>query len=186
MNVITVVQARTRSTRLPGKVLAPFPDGPLLIDAVVHRAEQIGYPVVVTIPHDDPQLASVCYERGWTVAEGAEEDVLARYVAAAWHADAEHVIRITADCPFIDIEAAKWTVEHHLASSNDLTTYHLAEGRGVQVFRAEALERTWRRHGPADSPDQWILSWTEENKVEHMKFSVDTQAELETARRRTK
>jgi spore coat polysaccharide biosynthesis protein SpsF (cytidylyltransferase family) len=98
-------------------------------------------------------------------------------------------VRVTGDCPFLDVEAARWTLDQHLAGDADLTTYHLAEGRGVQVFKASALKSadTLADDQPAKwrhSPDVFILDHPGLFSVEYMKFSVDTPEELELARRR--
>jgi spore coat polysaccharide biosynthesis protein SpsF (cytidylyltransferase family) len=136
--VWTVIQARLGSTRLPRKVLLPFGDG-LLIDAVYERAAQLGPPVALAIPRDDAELARKCIGRGWVYTEGSECDVLSRYVEAARQLRADHVVRVTADCPFLDVEAGRWTIQEHLESGADFTQY-VAEGRGVEVFTTEALE----------------------------------------------
>ncbi len=181
----TVIQARTGSRRLPGKVLEPFGDG-LLIDAVFERAEQLGPPVAVCVPTRDYRLIQVCKKRLWTWLEGPENDVLGRYLWAARYLRADHIVRVTADCPFLDVEAGKWTIESHLASGADFTFYE-AEGRGIEVFTRKALlesakattDPLYREH-----PDLWILEHQYLFNVLAMKFSVDTQEELELARSR--
>lgn len=190
VSVFLVVQARLRSTRLPRKVFAPFPDvryGPFLLDAVVARAERIGYPVTLTIPDTDLELGAYCQKREWPYTTGPEEDVLARYLLAARAFQADHIIRVTADCPFLDVEAARWTVEYHLRTGADFT-HHLAEGRGVQVFTRQLLEES-DRLAPSDkrhSPDLWVLANPGPYWIETMKFSVDTEEELELARKRAR
>lgn len=179
-----VIQARLGSARLPRKVLADI-QGKTMLERVVQRAQQIGYPVCVAVC--DPELALYCAEHGWPYVEGSEEDVLGRYLEAARVLDADHVVRVTADCPFLDVEAAQWTVQHHLETGADLTTYHLAEGRGIEVFTRAALERAaeeaWSEFD-RDSPDTYILNHSDRFRVEYMKFSVDTPRDLELARRR--
>ncbi len=184
MIIYTLVQARLGSTRLPRKVLKDIA-GQSMIERVMERAQQIGPPVVVVAP-SDPELSIYCLERDWLYCVGPEEDVLARYANVAEGLHADHVVRVTSDCPFLDVEAAKLTLAEHLHGGYDLTTYHLAEGRGVQVFKASALIRAAElatemfRH----SPDVWFLTGYGPWKVHHVRFSVDTEEDLETARRR--
>ncbi len=184
--ILTVIQARTGSTRLPAKVFKDI-GGKSLIDRVVERAERIGYPVCIAIPIDDFGLKVLCQDRRWSFVEGPEHDLLDRYVMAARAFDADHVIRVTSDCPFIDVEAARWTVDHHVDSGADYTTFHLAEGRGVEVFTRQALLRS---QAEANDPwfrehiDEYILAHPNDFRIEWMKFSVDTLEDLELARRR--
>lgn len=185
----TFIQARTGSHRLPRKVLYPLGDG-LLIDSVNRRASRLGPPVAWLIPHGDTELAKACIGRGWTYFEGDEHDVLSRFVDSARRVRADHIVRITADCPFLDVEAGRWTIQEHLDSPADLTRY-VAEGRGVEVFTRAALEDSYRQLARfagtsfyREHPDEWILRNPRMYLVNTLKFSVDTADELETARRR--
>ncbi len=185
--VWTVVQARIRSDRMPGKVLATI-GGRTMLTRVMGRVERIDYPYCLAIPHADTELAQIALANDWLYIEGSEEDVLERYVDAARAVGADHIIRVTADCPFLDVEAARWTVAHHLATGADFT-HHFAEGRGVEVFTREALEDSHRLAPPEariyrEHPDEWILHHRRRYKIELMKFSVDTEADLRLARKR--
>ncbi len=102
MRKVAVVQARTGSTRLPGKVLMPLAGRPVL-DHVVSRAsaaEQIHDVVVATsdLPGDDA-IEDYCRGRGWTCVRGSESDVLSRYALAVRESGAGIVARVTSDCP---------------------------------------------------------------------------------------
>ena len=93
------------STRLPGKVLAPLGDRPV-IAWVVKAAERIPglHRVVVatsTNSTDDP-IVEWCRENDVGCHRGPEADVLERYRIAAEEEGADVVMRLTADCPFID------------------------------------------------------------------------------------
>ena len=184
MNNYVLVQARLGSTRLPRKVLKDI-GGKTMLERVMERAALIGPPVVLVIPEDDLELAMYAIARNWTYIHGSEEDVLDRYATAATRLLADHIVRVTSDCPFLDVEAAQLTLAEHLHGKYDLTTYHEAEGRGVQVFRVESLRRV-AEIAPADmrhSPDLVFLKAYGPWKVHHIRFSVDTDKDLTTARR---
>jgi spore coat polysaccharide biosynthesis protein SpsF len=103
--VVTVIQARTASSRLPGKVLLDIEGEPMLVRVVerVRRAQRVSRVVVATTtdPSDD-RLAELCAERGFDCHRGSMHDVLDRFyeAARAWQADV--AVRVTADCPLID------------------------------------------------------------------------------------
>jgi spore coat polysaccharide biosynthesis protein SpsF (cytidylyltransferase family) len=100
-----IVQARMASTRLPGKALAPL-GAKSALARVLDRCAQIrGADVVVcALPasRDCDPLAAEAGRAGALIARGPEQDVLARLAQAASLAGADTVMRITADCPFID------------------------------------------------------------------------------------
>lgn len=185
VKVYTLVQARLSSLRLPRKVLAPLIEGRTMLGEVVRRAEQIGPPVVVVIPGEEKELARYCLDREWTYLQGPTEDVLERFRLAATTLRADHVIRVTADCPFLDVEAARLTLETHVHGGYDFTHY-IAEGRAVQVYSTAALLRAASKASERfrHSPDVWILSRPQAYHVHEVKFSVDTETDLATARRR--
>lgn len=105
MRTVAIVQARTGSTRLPGKVLQDVNGRPML-DLVLDRVQAIpGVDAVAvatsTLPGDDA-VEAAAEAFGVAVVRGSEADVLGRYALAAERLAAELVIRITADCPLLD------------------------------------------------------------------------------------
>ena len=85
MRLIAVIQARLGSERLPGKVLKPLGDKPVLSHVVdrVRRSGTFDDIVVATTDRelDDP-LAEAASALGVTVARGSEDDVLSRFLLA--------------------------------------------------------------------------------------------------------
>ena len=107
MRVGVIIQARMGSTRLPGKVLKPIA-GKALLDHVLGRLSMLAYPVKVVVatsdlPQDDV-ITQHCLTRGVSVYRGSETDVLDRYYQCARENRFEHIVRLTADNPFTDIE----------------------------------------------------------------------------------
>jgi len=105
MSTVAIVQARAGGTRLPGKVLMDVRGQPMIARQMA-RMEMATLldEIVVAIP-DTPEndvLAGLCLAHGWALFRGSECDVLARYLGAAEAADADTVVRVTADCPVID------------------------------------------------------------------------------------
>jgi spore coat polysaccharide biosynthesis protein SpsF len=102
---VAIIQARMASSRLPGKVLADLGGQPALawMTRRAGRANFIHEVAVATTtdPGDDP-VAAWCDANGVPVYRGSMHDVLDRYLAAARQFNAEVVVRLTGDCPFID------------------------------------------------------------------------------------
>ena len=152
MKTVVIIQARLTSTRLPGKVLKPI--GPHL--ALSHtwlRATQTGLRTVLATPmiqrltiamalQEDLQKVSV--DSCLTLYGGSEEDVLGRYTEAAMQEQADIVVRLTGDRPFIDPRMV-WTCAHGVAQHNCYVANCLpgkrTEPRGldVEAFPAWAL-----------------------------------------------
>ncbi|MEW6165108.1 MAG: glycosyltransferase family protein [Pseudomonadota bacterium] len=145
MSIGVIVQARMGSTRLPGKVLKPIAGRPLL-DHVLGRLAMMTSPVVVVVattdlPQDDT-IVRHCLARGVPVFRGSETDVLDRYYRCSRENGFEHVVRLTADNPFTDIDELRRLIEQHLDSGNDYTHSFgsLPLGVGAEIFTFAALE----------------------------------------------
>ena len=140
-----VVQARMGSTRLPGKVLRPVGDLPLL-GHVVGRLSQLiqPWPVVVATSTDarDDAIVAWCRQSNVVTFRGSEHDVLDRYLQCVRASGLDHVVRLTADNPFTDIAELERLVQLHLAGDCDYTHSFgmLPLGVGTEIITRAALE----------------------------------------------
>src|SRR5262249_34234926 len=103
-NVVAIVQARMSSERLPGKVLMPLGAKPVLVHVIErlrHARRVSGIVVASSDGADDDRIAEVAHAHECQVYRGSLEDVLGRYAGAAKAANADIVVRITADCPLV-------------------------------------------------------------------------------------
>ncbi len=187
MNIATVITVRLDSERLPAKAILDLGGGVSMLNYVLLVSRKIGYPAYIATA--DPWLGTL-YREDCVFLPRTEDNVTERLYRAAVQLELDHIIRVTADSPFIDVWAAQQTVIQHLETGADFT-HHVAEGRGIEVFTRDALEAsaTNARGDEQEHPDLYILNHHhrfpgEFFHVELMKFSVDTPEELELARRR--
>jgi spore coat polysaccharide biosynthesis protein SpsF len=151
-NVLCVIQARLGSTRLPRKALELIGEHPI-IRHVVRRARQIEglSGIVVATPSrvDADEIAAVLPRVIPVVSYSgiAEPDVLSRFAAVCAHRMPDVVMRITADCPFLDPRIAEQVLALYHASHCDYAS-NIAEGyvdgEDVEVFSRQALEEAHR------------------------------------------
>lgn len=101
----TILQARTGSTRLPGKVLKEIA-GMTLLELQIRRLQKVAESQVLVVAttnkKEDDELAEHASSLGVKLFRGSEDDVLERYFLAAQQFDIGIVVRVTSDCPFID------------------------------------------------------------------------------------
>ncbi len=144
MSALCVVQARTGSSRLPGKVLLDLGGRPVLALLLLRLRGRS--PVVVatsTAPNDD-EVVRLAEALDIPTVRGSEADVLERFRAAAsaWP-DADPIVRITADCPFMEAAVVDHAVAVHLSCGADYTSNTLArsfpDGIDVEVISRSAL-----------------------------------------------
>ncbi|MBF9223032.1 cytidylyltransferase domain-containing protein [Hymenobacter ruricola] len=151
--VLTVVQARMGSSRLPGKVGLPLAGQPLLVRMVerVQRARLAGAVVVATTtaPADDA-LAEMCAAHGLPCFRGDALDLLDRHYQAAREYGAEVVLKIPSDCPLIDPAVIDQVLGVYLDNPDSfdfVSNLHPAtfpDGNDVEIMRFSALQTAWR------------------------------------------
>jgi len=147
MRINAVIQARTGSTRLPGKVLEDL-GGRSVLEWVVRAARsatQIDTVVVATstAPGDDAVI-ELADSLGVAVVRGSEDDVLSRFVAALDAHPADAVVRLTADCPLldpslIDAVAGAWAAAPIHDYVSTVLVRSLPRGMDVELVTAPAL-----------------------------------------------
>lgn len=200
-SVLTVVQARISSTRLPGKALLCILSKPMIIRQL-ERMRSSSYaenPVIATTTSvQDDLLADVLRNEGYEVFRGSDADVLDRYYQASLKYKPDHIVRITADCPLIDSAVIDKVVVKHLESGGDYTSNTLfptyPDGLDVEVVSSSALEKSWMLAKMASEREHVTLfiknnremfecfNVAFDNDLSHMRWTVDESADLEFVR----
>lgn len=151
--IVTVVQARMASTRLPGKVLLPLAGKPLLVRMVerVQAADLSGTVIVATsVNPEDDVLAALCRDEDLLCYRGDPEDVLDRHYRAGQALEATTVIKIPSDVPLIDPRVIDLVISYYLSHAGDfdfVSNLHPAtypDGNDVEIMTMPALETAWR------------------------------------------
>ena len=142
--IVTVIQARTGSTRLPNKVFLPLAGEPLLYrmyERVI--SSPLSGTVVIAIPNetaDDP-IETFCKEKNILLFRGDSFDLLDRHYRAGLKYEAEVVIKIPSDCPLIDPDVISKTINFYLDNSDkydyvsNLHPQSYPDGNDVEIQR---------------------------------------------------
>ena len=148
INIVTVIQARLGSTRLPGKVLMPILDKPLLWQMVerVKRATLAGTIVIATTTESsDDIIEEFCQAEGLPCYRGSKDDLLDRHYQAAKLYNADAVVKIPSDCPLIDPAVIDKVLQYYLDHDFDfVSNLHPAtypDGNDVEIMRWGAIEK---------------------------------------------
>ncbi len=150
--IVTVIQARTGSTRFPEKVLMPLSGKSLLIRLVdrVKRAKLTGKIVIaITDYADDDVISEICSRENLNVFRGNPTDLLDRHFKAGVAYGAEHLVKIPSDCPLIDPQIIDKVINHYLEHSNYdyVSNLHPAtypDGNDVEIMSMKALKIAWK------------------------------------------
>ena len=199
--ILAIIQARCSSTRLPGKVLKPVLDQPMIIRQLerVTRAERIDRIVVATStdPSDDA-LADLLTTAGYDVRRGSLNDVTGRFADVVAEFEPDSFVRLTADCPLTDHEVIDDVIAGHLTSGADYTSNVIErtypQGLDVECVTAEAYSRLLqfvlnvreREHvtlGIYERPSEFsVHSVTQGVDLSALRWTVDRQDDLDFVR----
>ncbi|MCX6833832.1 MAG: glycosyltransferase family protein [candidate division Zixibacteria bacterium] len=204
MKKVAIIQARTTSTRLPGKILMDLAGRPMLAQQLgrLRQCRMLDELVIATTTNatDDP-VANLARLERIGCFRGSEEDVLSRYVGAAREASADVVIRLTADCPLIDAEVVDLVVSElvlHTEScdyAGNVLERTYPRGLDVEAFSLWALEEC-DRYAKSASLREHVTLVIRQEKPElfrrrsvvdtednsDLRWTVDTQTDLDLVR----
>lgn len=175
VKTIVIIQARMGSSRLPGKILMPMGsvDNLTYVVARCKKIEGVDEVIVATstLPQDDA-VETWCREQQIAYYRGSEEDVLSRYIEAAKLYDPDYVIRVTADCPFVDYEMASDMVKLMEQEKVDIIDLEgeLPRGLAVEVVTYRALKYI-NTHGHENRHREHVTYYAYEFKDEFKRVS---------------
>jgi len=203
MRIVCFVEARFRSTRLPGKVLKPILKKPMLELMIerLKRARTIDDIVIATTDQtSDDGIAELAKRLEIGVFRGSEEDVLARVLGAARAYNADVIVETTGDCPLHDPAIIDKVVADFRLGGADFVSnvlkYTTPRGTDVRVFTTDALDEiNHSSSDPADHehvslhfwehPEKYTLRNVQTNfppEVADLRLTVDTLDDFELVR----
>ena len=148
--IVTIIQIRRESTRLPDKALMPLAGKPLFVQQVrrIQAASLAGTVVVATTPSQaDDSIVEICRQEGIECFRGHAADLLDRHYRAACHYEADIVLKIPSDCPLIDPAIIDQVITYYLHHEHEydyVSNLHPAtwpDGNDVEIMPLEVLKK---------------------------------------------
>jgi spore coat polysaccharide biosynthesis protein SpsF len=152
MNIVAILQARVSSTRLPNKVLKTLLGKPMLQRQIerIKRSTYLNDIVVATsIEPEDDAIFELCNNLKVKCFRGSLDNVLDRYYQAAKTYNADHIVRLTGDCPLIDSQVIDQVIAMHLMHHTDYCCNcnppTFPDGLDIEIFNRQALNLSWEK-----------------------------------------
>ena len=149
-NAVIIVQARMSATRLPNKMMLWLHGYPV-IEWVFRRVNQsmLAKQIIFALPNNtaDDILAEYLTRLGAQIYRGSEVDVVARFWGAVESCNAEQIVRICADNPFVSGSEIDRLIEFYNNGSYDYAYNHIPNGNsypdglGAEIVPKEVLAR---------------------------------------------
>jgi spore coat polysaccharide biosynthesis protein SpsF len=152
LNIVTVIQARTGSSRLPNKILLSLSNAPLLYrmyERVASSKLKGTIVIATTTDKNDDEVETLCKQYQINCYRGHPTDLLDRHYQAAKLLNADAVVKIPSDCPLIDAKVIDKVLKYYLdnfdkydfVSNLHPPTY--PDGYDVEIVSMKALEDAW-------------------------------------------
>ena len=121
MNNLIILQARTSSKRLPGKVLLPLNGRPMIEWQLKRISEANIGPIVLATSSNksDDKLAELVTSLSFEVYRGSQDDVVDRFKNVVISKNPEYFVRLTGDCPLVMPEILSQMNKMYMAKRPD-------------------------------------------------------------------
>ena len=149
--IFAFIQARYFSNRLPGKVCKKLVNNLTVLDIVIKRlkkSKKVSNVIVLTTKKNNKEIIATCKKNKVKFFKGSENNVLDRFYNAAKKYDAKNIVRITADCPLIDISILDENIDIYLKNNLDyisnINPPSFPDGLDIEIFNFKSLSKSWR------------------------------------------
>ena len=113
MSIGIIIQAHMSSKRLSGKVLLNYKKYnilKILIERLKGSFKNNKIIIATTDNKIDDKIVNFCKKNEILYYRGSEKDVLSRYFGAAKHHKIKTIVRLTSDCPLIDMTTLSYMI----------------------------------------------------------------------------
>ncbi len=198
---VAIIQARMGSTRLPGKILKNL-CGRSVLEHVIDRVGQMKeideIVIATTSLLQDDIIAELSQKLSVKYFRGSEKDVLSRYYFTAMENRADHIVRITSDCPLFDPIVGDAVVRFYQEHGYDIVSNAGAldskrtfpPGLDTEVFSIAVLatafrnakEKYQREHVTPyiyEHPDHRVFHFNCMDDYSHFRWTLDTEEDFQ-------
>lgn len=202
-----IIQARLGSSRLPKKILKKLDHRPVLeflIENLLSVMNNQNIIIATTKNAKDKKLIYLKKKYGIKIFFGSENNVLDRYIKAAEKFLVTKIIRITSDCPLVDLKVLSNMVKKfdkvkydYISNNCVLSDKRYPDGMDIEIFNFKALKRSLK-YCKLISDYEHVTNVIWKSKkfkigffkplkdLSHLRFSVDYAEDLKILRKMLK
>ena len=207
-NFSIIIQARSESTRLPGKILIPFYNSETILDIQLKNINRSfpGASVIIATSinkADDVIVAKYGNDKRVKIFRGDENNVLKRFIDAARQFEVEHVVRVCSDNPFLSMPHLKELIDFYFSKMPDYASYRFPNGipaikshsglfaevvslKALEKVQKQTQERLFLEHVTNyvyTHPEQFSVAFLPvpailDAYIEKLRLTIDTQLDF--------
>ena len=147
-----IIQARTGSTRFPGKVLKKISGNKSVLNFQIERLLQVFNNkqifIATTKLKSDKKICNLASNIKIKFFCGSKNDLLKRYFDCAKKYRVKNIVRITSDCPLVDPYLIKEMIKtffkrkiDYIANTLPISRSTYPDGSDIEIFKFKALKK---------------------------------------------
>lgn len=161
------------SSRLPGKVLLPIGNKPVLA-VMLERLNKLKDKIIIATTNDGSEkpIIDLCNALKIPFFQGDTENVLERYYLAAKQFGARNgdgIVRLTSDCPLTDVSLVAKAIDIFKKNNHDMVSlgFHTGFPIGIDacIFTFEILKKTYQAATASHDLEHVTLGMAKFNKM---------------------
>ena len=196
MKFCIVLQARVGSTRFPGKILKNIYNNYNSLSFLINLIKKTNYNLVVatTKSPNDNKIVNICKKNNTYYFRGSENDVYQRYKLTAKKFNIDNIIRITSDCPLLDLELLNKMKKNFIKFDLDYISNTLPikkskfpNGSDIEIFKSKLFKK-YHSLSKKDKEHVTNVFWQDKNlkkktylnnkNYSHIRYTLDYRNDL--------
>lgn len=149
--ISAIIEARANSCRLPKKILLKINKKTILEHLVnkLKKSKNLNTIIIATtLNNSDDQIVEIAKKLKVKFFRGDETNVLKRVIDAANHFKVDVIVRITSDCPLIDVNIVDQLINIFKNNKVDLVgnakVRSYPDGMDVEIIRFKSLKKSYK------------------------------------------
>lgn len=175
MSYDAIVQCRFKSTRLQGKILLQLSEGFHSLDFLISNLKSIKQinRIILAAPKDETSFIFEKISKRHKVSFYSPicepENVLKRFYLTSEKFKSKNIIRVTSDCPFVNINMIKKMILFHKTSKLSFLTNNkprkIPHGFDCEIFTFKTLKKIYK-NAKLKKQKEHVTMWFYENYFE--------------------
>jgi len=155
MSIDAIIQCRFGSRRLPAKILLPLNENINSLDFLIENLKSINSlrNIIITTPNDQYKNLFNAYAKKYKIKiyspNTNEKNVLKRYYLTAKKYKSKNILRITSDCPFININIISEMVNKYKKEKLEFLTNNnprfVPHGFDCEIFSSALMDKIYKK-----------------------------------------
>ena len=178
--IYAIVQARIGSKRFRGKVLKKIKgeEAILILLNRLSRSKKIKK-IIVAIPKssENKKLKRLLIKNNYSIFEGSQNNVLNRYYECAKKFSAQHILRITGDCPLVDPQLVDKAIKIYNQKKYDyvsnIENRSYPDGMDVEIFSFKVLNKANKLNLSTSDKEHVTNYFLRSDKIKKKNFSQE-------------